>query len=287
MARGNVLTPGIKKLIVKVYLEHPEWHTRKIREEVINQYHQVSRIYDDPNWPGLSVIQKELAKIRKKKSELPPEESELDNPWDVGSLLKYNIPPQAIPTLLQIRKTQDDFSEWPLTIRQARWIGRLHSLTGDINRLMTWSRIYDFIESFNELTDNKLGTLRLDNIVFEEAFFLLQELMDGTTQIPDPIISALQKLTIQREEAIGLSLEAPDFTPNCYFPYIFWLGQFKSWSRESVLELRDSTEKNEQQRKERKETNIVMIIMSDLEFIEGMMKIVKEVYNERAHRKEG
>jgi hypothetical protein len=125
MARGNVLPGSMKTLIAQVYLEHPDWRTRKIREEVINQWHQASRNYDDPNWPGLSAVQKLLAEYRKEHEEQALDLKELDRPWGILDTAKYPIPPEILPTVLEAwgSKLEEDA---PITIREALWIVRLY-----------------------------------------------------------------------------------------------------------------------------------------------------------------
>ena len=90
------------------------------------------------------------------------------------------------------------------------------------------SSIYAVQEALNEITDTKLDTLGFDSLVFGETFPVLQELIEGATRIPDPINRTLQELIIQLEESMGLSLEAPDFSPNRYFYYILGL---RGWER--------------------------------------------------------
>jgi hypothetical protein len=132
MARGNVLPERMKALIAQVYLEHKDWRTRKIREEVIRRWHQASRNYDDPNWPGLSAVQKILAEYRKRDAEKIPESEELDKPWSTMSLVKYPIPPEALPSVLQVWVWARENMDSKFTIRQAQWAARLYAVIKDI-----------------------------------------------------------------------------------------------------------------------------------------------------------
>jgi hypothetical protein len=171
MARGNVLTENIKHLIAKVYLEHPDWRTRKIREEVINQWHQVSRNYDDPNWPGLSVVQKLLAKYRKRDAEELPESEGLSKPWSTMSMAKYPIPPEALPSVLQVWVWIRENTNATFTIREAQWAARLYAVTKEIEFLGLLSRMHSIMELVSKLTGTSVeefATHGVDLRIFEE-----------------------------------------------------------------------------------------------------------------------
>ena len=76
MAKGVVLTKDVKQRIAALYLKHPKRKTREIYQEIFRWVQQNIQ-WADPDWPGLSVVQKELAKIRKRDAERSPESQEL------------------------------------------------------------------------------------------------------------------------------------------------------------------------------------------------------------------
>jgi hypothetical protein len=84
-----------------------------IHEKLLNRYKGKQRI----KIPKVSTIQKMLSK-------LPKELDEIDNPWDILSLSEFPIPPEAIPIVLDVSME----SKQTLTIREAKWLGRLYKL---------------------------------------------------------------------------------------------------------------------------------------------------------------
>jgi hypothetical protein len=77
--------------------------------------------------PGHSAIAKLKTKLNR-----PKERGPLEAPWNLGSLDTYPIPFEAVPFLLEIADFQKKAGH-SLTIRDAKWIGRL-SLLKDENK---------------------------------------------------------------------------------------------------------------------------------------------------------
>jgi len=146
MARGNVLPGSMKILIAQIYLENRDRSTRKIREEVIRRWHQTSRNYDDSNWPGLSAVQKVLAECRKRDPEKLPESEGLSKPWSTMSMIKYPIPPEALPSVLKVWVWAREHANVEFTIREAQWAARLYAATDDIALLALLSRMHSIME---------------------------------------------------------------------------------------------------------------------------------------------
>ncbi|MFC2033802.1 hypothetical protein ACFLTT_00140 [Chloroflexota bacterium] len=283
MAKGPVITDKVKQIIADVYRSHPDWRAKEV-------HYEVSQILRD-NSPGLSAIQKQLTIIRRLDNFRSSESKELDEVWSIGSSLKYDIPSEVIPTLLQIRKSIDGLSEHPITNRQARWIARLHSLTQNIETLHIWSIIYGNMEWHGELMGVEYHTFEIDNIIIDENIIILKNLLEGTIKIPENINDELHKFMIRREQSAGLNLPTIDFPVNACIPYIFHLGQTifpSSWSkkskkeqRETILNLRNSITE-ERPRK----GFLFALFLWDIEFAIFIMKIIKEVQDERPHSKE-
>ena len=127
MVRMHLLKE-VRQVITEVYLKHPNWKTRKIHEEVVRQVQQRIQ-WAEPGWPGLSVVQKELAKIRKRDDTRPLESKKLDNPWTLGSLAEYEIPQESLPLVMSIyEKLFRANKESEFTIRRVLWMARLQTL---------------------------------------------------------------------------------------------------------------------------------------------------------------
>lgn len=130
MAKGPRITDEVKWLIAKIYLEHPDWRAKEVRMEVNTRLCKKNPKLN-PDWPGLSTVQKELTEIRKKYAARPPEATKLDEPWSLGSLVEYPIAPEAILRVVSIYEKcllEAASEDWLLSIREALWIGRLHKI---------------------------------------------------------------------------------------------------------------------------------------------------------------
>ena len=160
MAKGPLITDEVIKLIAKAYLEHPEWRAKEIQSEV-NTWLRTKNHRVNPEWPGLSTVQKELTKIRKRDAMRQPESKRIDELWSIGTLAEFNIPPEATPKVFQLQQKRTD-AEKPLTIREAMWVGRLHILIEDINRLGLLAIHYALMERVCELADIPNDTFNMD-----------------------------------------------------------------------------------------------------------------------------
>ena len=168
MARGTVLTNDVRRCIAEVYLENPNYRAPKIREEVISRLPKIYP-YADPDWPGLSIVQKELKKIRKRDNEKSPESKGLDRPWSTASMAKYPIPPEALPSVLQAWVYVREHLNIPFTVRQAKWVVRLYAVIKDIPDLASEALNYAQMELTASIMepDAELSTQGVDLNLFE------------------------------------------------------------------------------------------------------------------------
>lgn len=124
MAQGIPLDAGVKELISNIYTANSDWRAKQVREVVLKQVHRVSK-YPDPNWPGLSSIQKEMAIIRGKWKARGVSYDSKDYPWSALDIAKYPIHPEALPVIMEAwgdQRLKDNY----LTIREVLWIARFH-----------------------------------------------------------------------------------------------------------------------------------------------------------------
>ena len=152
MAKGPYLTPQIRRLIVEIYLKNPAIGPSKAREELLKEMKTkgLDRNFG-PDFPSVSSVSVELTKYRKKYEERSPEVIELDEPWHVISLSKYDLPADALPIILEIWLSRLQLS--PLTIREARWVARLYHVIPDIRLLEYEASSYASHERIAELLD--------------------------------------------------------------------------------------------------------------------------------------
>jgi len=119
MAKGPLITPEIEAQIAKVYRDHPKWKAPEIRNFMEMQLRK-SNPSLPKGWPGLSIVQKTLATVRKNVRAINPQ----DSPWSISTLDDYPIPPEALPKVLEAYK--DHITKGiELTIREAKWVARL------------------------------------------------------------------------------------------------------------------------------------------------------------------
>jgi len=119
MAKGPLMTPEIEAQIAKLYKDHPKWKAPEIRNFMERQLRETNPKLPK-GWPGLSVVQKTLATVRKNIQAINPE----DRPWSIGTLDDYPIPPEALPKVLEAYKDHTT-KGIDLTIREAKWVVRL------------------------------------------------------------------------------------------------------------------------------------------------------------------
>jgi len=133
MAKGYHLTPEVRKLITRIYLDHPSYGPTQIHKELLNRMKEtgLDKKYGS-DWPGISAVGKVVREIRTRDSARSPESKSLDEPWTFASLAEYPIAPEAIPLVASIYDKclmEGNWTEeWNLTIREALWIGRLHKI---------------------------------------------------------------------------------------------------------------------------------------------------------------
>jgi len=150
MPHGPIITDSVKNCIARVYLEHQDWTSYKIHSEVhARLLKSDSQVI--PGWPRLSTIQKVLARLREVKAKMYPALKWLDEPWDVTTMAKYEIPPQALPTVLKMAVHFQQTLGRQMTIRELRWAVRLSSVQ-DLRKLYDFILDYAQEERLAELT---------------------------------------------------------------------------------------------------------------------------------------
>jgi hypothetical protein len=146
--RPEKLTPRLKEIVAEILKNHPKRKPKVIEEDLrhillkdeenIKEFKSVdpsegkTKITFD-QWikeeklPGYSAIAKLKTKLNR-----PKERGPLESPWSLASLDTYPIPFEKVPFLLELADRQKKTGHY-LTIRDAKWIGRL-SLLKDENK---------------------------------------------------------------------------------------------------------------------------------------------------------
>ena len=164
MAKGPVITDDIKAVIAEVYLEHSVWRAKEIQSEVNSRLRK--RNYKiNPDWPGLSAVQKQLTQIRKNIHEISPDPE--DEKWTIATLEQYPIPPEALPFVLRVWAAFESGNE-RFTIREAKWVTRLYAVTKEcpFNYLTTFVYNYASAELATKVAGIKWDSTLLDSLLY-------------------------------------------------------------------------------------------------------------------------
>jgi len=192
MPHGPLITDAVKNCIARVYLDHQDWTSYKIHSEVHARLLKGDP-HTPPGWPRLSTIQKVLARLREVKARIFPKIKWLDEPWDVTTITKDEIPPEVMPTVLKMAVHFRQTLGRQMTIREARWAVRLSSVQ-DLRKL------YDFILDYAQ--EERLA--ELTGIVDERRAILDDELYKVLTgKHPDEPVFDADKNSVRRNRKGG------------------------------------------------------------------------------------
>lgn len=154
MAKGPHLTDGIKQMIAEIYVADHQIKPGRAQEELLKSMKAegLNEIFGS-NYPSRSTVSKELKSLRERDEARSPKSQGLDEPWTIGSLSEYPIPSDVLPRLFPIwLHCQEDPKSPLLTIRQARWIAQLSSMTDDVELLRFMAEMCAEWELIGELT---------------------------------------------------------------------------------------------------------------------------------------
>jgi len=160
--RGPKITDEVKLLIAHLHKEHPKYTNEEIRNLVEANLRKANPDLPE-GWPSKFVIDRIMPGIRERTrlSELNPDPR--DRPWTTSSMIKYPIPPEALPSVLQawfrLRKKGFEF----LTIRQAQWVARLYTTSDNIGVVIVLAMIESAFERDAERAGlDYLGSQRMN-----------------------------------------------------------------------------------------------------------------------------
>ncbi len=177
--RGPKISSEIRQLIISQAIHDSKTMPRRalaVRlQELIERMGEVS--------PTEDTLSRMISEARNKQP------SELEKPWSIGACDYYNIPSDIIPILIKIQKLRatEDEGESPgeITIREARWIGRLYpaakpiisKLASSNERELLWllfiAGSYSQRERVSEqINEQYPNTTDLDRLYFTSEDFL-------------------------------------------------------------------------------------------------------------------
>ena len=154
MAKGPYITDEIKQLIAQVHFEHPDFVAKEVKVEI-------DRLFEGKG-PGISAIQKELTKINRRYREIGSVQEKF---WSLGLLSQPGVPDlsaDSIPAILAVQADRLKRRESPLSVRETKWVARLHRLTSDFIELSLWVRLYAALERACEAASVSINTTDMD-----------------------------------------------------------------------------------------------------------------------------
>ncbi len=187
MPRGPVITPRVRALIAKVHYEHADWSAKEVQAEVVNLISK-TYIHKKLDWPGISAVQKVLQSLRESPN---PK----DNPWNLLTLSQYELPADALPSVLQVWVHTSLNSSRPLTIREANWVARFYRGITNIDQLTKMARSYSFWEYIGERYGSRF--------VYPVYDYKVYEAMSGVKLNYEQINQLFDKRLIQLEGIFG------------------------------------------------------------------------------------
>ena len=167
MAKGPIVTNDIEVLIASVHRKYPKWKAREVRNEVSSILHKNNPKLDQ-KWPGLHVVQKVLAVVRKQEKERPINPQ--DAPWSTAALDSYprlniELPtPEALALVLKVWKSRIEKGD-TFTISEAKWASRLSGLISDIEKLSFAAFRHARTELMYELIGRNFDSTVLDRLL--------------------------------------------------------------------------------------------------------------------------
>lgn len=135
--------------------------------------------------PGIRKTQQILKEARREYEGLPDEIKKMDKPWTLVSSSKFEIPSDALPTVLKIWKQELNWFQ-PFTIRQAKWVARLYKvIPEDLILLAYWSNLYAITERMCDMLSIDFNSESFDAALVMSPWELLTALWTGAVKLTE------------------------------------------------------------------------------------------------------
>ncbi len=146
MASGQHLDDYVRYIVAAIHRDHSDWTAKRVHQALHDRLKREHYPRKSAAWPSLSAIQKQMGKIREAESERGLDPDPEDRPWCVVSLAKYDMPPEALPVVLEAW-AKSLVANTPLTIREAKWVARLVHIVSDLDALVDRAMSYAAVEA--------------------------------------------------------------------------------------------------------------------------------------------
>jgi len=141
--RAKVMLPAIRELITRRALENQEKKRNLLADELIEEI-KAKFPYEIP--PVEDTVIRRISEARNHDPDI------FDEPWHLGTLEKHPIPSEVVPLILKIQNLAPNFK---VSIRQAKWINKLHHVVTDIKWLSNISWNYTFHEKISIISHSE------------------------------------------------------------------------------------------------------------------------------------
>jgi len=151
--REKIAHPEIKNMIAERALSTD-------KDRITLAYELIDEImlkYPDRVPPSVETVKRDISTAR---NHAP---SPLDKPWHMGTLKDYPLPLEAVSSILAALESREMFTRHrEVTIRQALWISRLHTVVKHKDDLWKIAWHYAFNERISEVSGTDFNTSEYD-----------------------------------------------------------------------------------------------------------------------------
>lgn len=188
------IAPETRAKIYEAAIEYRKTPRSKLAEELAVKLGKES--------PSLDTLEKEISKARNHSP------SELDRPWSIGACIKYNIPSEIVPVLIQLQEwvySNDALPFGTLSIRKAKWYALLYPVLYPMNKTSgenpfdKFLRIVIAVEQYNlkDQIAELIGKEYEDTSDLDDTYFI----KDGLTA--DALLVNWANTQLESERVIG------------------------------------------------------------------------------------
>ena len=175
MSNAPHLTDQVKTFIAELCTSNPGAGPKEIRKKLLKQIKESGLCeYFGKNWPGESVVGKEIRRFKEEASRLSLYQE--DKPWTVAALADHGIVPEALLIVMKAWARELERGTY-LTIREAKWMSLLYAVFPKIEELQKVTHVGDLVIEQGDvhLSANDVVNETLDLIIGAARRYANQE----------------------------------------------------------------------------------------------------------------
>lgn len=160
---GPRLTPKTERLLLSIWMTLRKDGKDPTALQVLAAAAAHAKTHDSNSifLPKIRKVQNMIKDAKKHYEALSPDEKILQKPWSMASLVQHELPPESIPSILEVWRYSLALDQ-KFTIRQAKWVSRLHASTKDTTLLWINSGLYSDEEYLSLLSGKPINTQNID-----------------------------------------------------------------------------------------------------------------------------